>query len=329
MTLVYPVDELSRIAEVRRASIALANDEGLDKALSGNAAVVVTEICTNLVKFGKQAEVFLSPLSHTGTPGLEILAIDRGPGMADVAQCLADGYSSATTPGTGLGAIARLSTEFDIYSQQPQGSVLVARIRQPLFSKTLVGAAVKPVEGEQECGDAWAFRKTKDEAAFIVADGLGHGPMAAKASTQAVAAFRRCRNLAPTAVLGAVHDALQGTRGAAVAVACVNRKSSTVKYAGTGNISGVLTEAGHVVQMVSHNGTAGYGAPRFQEFSYPFAEETLLVMHSDGLHTTWNLDDYPALRRRDPSVLAGIVYRDAARMRDDACVVVAFIGSSS
>ena len=126
---VIPVDDVSRVGEVRRAALDLARAEGLDESLSGNLALVSTEICTNLLKHARGGEVFLTPLSDRNASGVEILAIDRGPGMADLAQCLADGYSSGASPGTGLGAISRLSQEFDIYTERDKGTVMVSQIR--------------------------------------------------------------------------------------------------------------------------------------------------------------------------------------------------------
>lgn len=325
MTQVYPVDELSRIGEIRRASSAIAREEGLDETLTGNAALVVTEIGTNLLKHAKQGEVFLSTLSDRSEPGIEILAVDRGPGM-DVNQCLADGYSSATTSGTGLGAILRLSQEFDIYSEAGKGTVLVARVRQRDSPKTITGGVLRPMTGEGVCGDAWGFRQQDQEAALIVADGLGHGMLAARASIEAISVFRRRPDLSPMATLQQVHGSLRATRGAAVAVAHVDRLASEVRYAGIGNISGVLVGKDKSTTMISHNGTAGYHSPRLQEFSYPMAEQAIIVMHSDGLHSGWTLDSHPGLRRRDPSVIAGVLYRDLTRNRDDACVVVLKIG---
>ena len=300
----------------------MSQDEGLDQALAANAALISTEICTNVLKHAGHGEVFLSTLSDRAVPGIEILAIDRGPGMTDVAQCLSDGYSSARTAGTGLGAIARISQEFDIYSERNKGTVLVAEVRGETRVRTAVGAVVKPISGEDVAGDAWAFRQLDHGMALIVADGLGHGLMAARASAEAISAFRRTTEWAPVALLNRVHASLRGTRGAAVAVACVDQAGS-VRYAGLGNVSGVVVGPGKPVVMVSHNGTAGFHAPRLQEFSYSVPEEAFLVMHSDGLMTNWNLDNYPGLRRRHPSIIAGVLYRDASRNRDDICVVVA------
>jgi anti-sigma regulatory factor (Ser/Thr protein kinase) len=335
VTRIFPVDDPSRVAEIRRAATAIAREEGLHETLVGHVALVATEVCTNLLKHATNGEVFLSALSDRSEPGIEILAVDRGPGMTDVARCLADGYSSAKTSGTGLGAIARLSQEFDIYSEQGRGTVLVARIHGPKVARTRIGAVLKPITGEEVCGDAWAFSKRQDGLNLIVADGLGHGPLAARASAEAIAAFRRSGEMAPTAVLQEVHRALRGTRGAAVAVASVDQAGSKVRYAGIGNIGGVLAGVGKPLLMISHNGTAGYHSPRLQEFSYPLPEEALIVLHSDGLHTSWNLDGYPGLRRCDPSLIAGVLYRDFTRHRDstsnrdDVCVVVAKTGGAS
>jgi anti-sigma regulatory factor (Ser/Thr protein kinase) len=325
LTHAFPVDDASRVAEVRRATAALAQAEGLDEILAANAALVATEICTNLLKHAKQGEVLLSPLSDRAEPGIEILAIDRGPGMTDIAGCLVDGFSTASSSGTGLGAIARLSQEFDIHSDQPRGTVLVARIRRPECVRTKISGVVKPMIGEDLCGDSWDFYERDGVISIIVADGLGHGVMAARASAEAIAAFRRSDGDLPKAILERVHGSLRSTRGAAVAVAHIDRALATVSYAGVGNVAGQLVGGVKPQILVSHNGTAGYHSPRLQEFSYVLPEVALLVMHSDGLHSRWNLDDYPGLRRRHPSIVAGVLYRDAARHRDDACVVVAKI----
>ena len=325
---VIPVDEVSRVGEVRRAALDLARAEGLDESLSANLALVSTEICTNLLKHARGGEVFLTSLSDRNASGVEILAIDRGPGMADLAKCLADGYSSGVSPGTGLGAVTRLSQEFDVYTERDKGTVLVSRVRSGVPAPTPVGGIVKPVAGETLSGDAWAVVERDGALALIVADGLGHGVDAARASAVAISAFRSATDLTPANLLKQVHGALRGTRGAAVAVAYIDLFGRRLRYSGIGNIAGVISHAGKPVFMVSHSGTAGYDSPRFQEFSYPLPDEALVIMHSDGMHTSWRLDSYPGLRRSHPSVIAGVLYRDATRVRDDVSVVVVKTGGA-
>jgi len=124
-------------------------------------------------------------------------------------------------------------------------------------------------------------------------------------------------------LLEEVHLALRHTRGAAVAISLIESSNRSVRFAGLGNITGVLLGGVRPQFMTSHNGTAGLGARTVQEFAYNLPAEGVIVMHSDGLSTSWTIDAYPGLIRRHPSIIAGVLYRDASRRRDDSCVLVA------
>ena len=310
-------------------AIALANEEGLDAACAANAGLIATEMATNLLKHAREGEIQIARLSPQGFPGLDLLSIDRGPGILDLQKCFADGFSTAGTPGTGLGAVARNSGVFDAYSEHGKGTVIMSRIvgrgkrADNLEDGLIIGSAGRPVSGEEVSGDSWAVRESPQASFFIVADGLGHGVHAAQASQEAISAFRTSFETTPAAILQRVHRALRGTRGAAVAIAKVDRKERRIYYAGIGNISGLILGSAKAQQMISHNGTAGHEALRFQEFVYPFPESAILIMHSDGLTTSWNLDAYPGIRRHHPAIIAATLYRDATRKRDDVCVVAA------
>ncbi len=185
------MEEPSRVSEVRRSAQTMAREQGMDETMCGRVAVIATELCTNLLKHASEGEVFLSELTGSAEPGIELIALDRGPGMADVSACVADGFSTSQTAGTGLGAVARLSQTLDIYSQPALGTVVVAQIGGSAGSAHFdVGGIVKPMHGEDVSGDAWAYREQDGKLTVIVADGLGHGIMAARASAEAVAAFR-------------------------------------------------------------------------------------------------------------------------------------------
>ncbi len=322
MNHVFPVDDPNRVGEVRRAADSMARGEGLDDSKRANLALVVTEVCTNVWKHAGGGEVYLATLSdRLSTPGIEIVAVDRGPGMSNVNDCLKDGYSTSNTAGTGLGAISRLAADWDIYSEPGLGTAVMARVTPASSSEMTVGGVVKPLAGEDVSGDGWAARESEGELTVMVADGLGHGIMAARASAEAAAAFRGSSGSKPSALLYDIHRALRGTRGAAVAVMQLTHADRTISFAGLGNIGAVIAAPGKSQSMISHAGTAGYGTPRIQEFSYQVPEAGLVVMHSDGLTTSWTLDSYPGLLRRKPSIIAAILCRDATRGRDDTCVV--------
>jgi hypothetical protein len=139
----------------------------------------------------------------------------------------------------------------------------------------------------------------------------------------AVEAFERARGRPPAGVIETVHAALRSTRGAAVGVAAVDLRRRLVTFAGVGNVAGTIVGGAHDRQMVSHAGIAGHDARRIAEFTYPWPEHGLLVLASDGLVTHWDLRRYPGLVGCDPAVIAGVLYRDFTRGRDDVTVVVA------
>jgi hypothetical protein len=186
-----------------------------------------------------------------------------------------------------------------------------------------------PIAGESVCGDAWAVEHDEGRVYCLVADGLGHGPLAAEAAVAAVRSFRKQPRTDPADILQTAHRALAGTRGAAVAVAEVDAPGGRLRYAGVGNISGCLLSAGSCRSLVSHNGTLGHEARRFQTFDYPFPKGATLVMHSDGLGSRWSLAPYPGLAGRDPALLAGVLYRDFRRGRDDVTVLVARVAGGA
>jgi hypothetical protein len=159
----------------------------------------------------------------------------------------------------------------------------------------------------------------------MVADGLGHGPLAADAAEAGAAAFEADPFASLTEILQSSDRRMRGTRGAAMAAARFAAASGLVKYAGVGNIAGHLRGGGEKSGrgLVSHNGTLGVQVRKIQEFEYECPPRGVLVMHSDGLQGRWSFDPYPGLIQRHPAVIAAILYRDFARGPDDLTVVVA------
>jgi hypothetical protein len=249
--------------------------------------------------------------------------------MADVASCLRDGYSTAGTPGTGLGAVRRQATTFDIFTRVGRGTAVLARLqprRQPprgAPARVQVGAVCLSKPGETACGDAWSFAVDGNVCTLLLADGLGHGPLAAAASNLAVTTFARLGRRQPDDVIKAIHDALRVTRGAAVSVARLDFGGDLTTFCGIGNVSGNLLLGGAIRRMVTLNGTAGAAARRIQSFDYPLERGSVALLYSDGLVSSWTLEAYPGLLSRDPALIAGVLYRDFVRGRDDVTVVVA------
>ena len=330
VTAAYPVTELSQVAAARRAATILAERLGFSTTRAGQAALLASELATNLAKHAKRGEILLRPVTEsTGSEAacLEILAIDAGPGIADLAVSRRDGHSTAGTLGHGFGAIERQADFFQIYTQL-SGTVIVARLWRDVppapQSRFAIGAVHVSHPSEDICGDDWCARVRDDRIAMIVADGLGHGLPAHDAAREASAVFARLHEESPQRIVEDVHAALRSTRGAAVAVLAIDCVRGVARYCGVGNISGVILRPnGSRQSMVSQNGTAGHTASRIHEFNYPVPPGSSIVMASDGLGTHWDLAAYPGIRTRDASILAGVLYRDFSRRRDDVTVVVA------
>ena len=321
-----PVTESSQPAAARRAAVALAQDTGMDESAVANLALVVTELATNLVKHAKAGELLMRRLGAEGQEGVEVLSLDKGPGMSNVGLSLGDGYSTSGSPGTGLGAVLRTAGEFDLYSQRGKGTLVVARVFAPRRAVSRyaqsIGAVRQAKPGETVCGDSWIVRWFADGWVCAVADGLGHGVTASDAATAIIDAVRRAPSrLSPIEILEAAHQAAKSTRGAAFGVAVLDEAAGVVRFAGIGNITAVLMNGDERRHLVSYNGIVGHEYRKASEFSHPWQAQSVLLLHSDGIGTQWDLGRYPGLLARDPSLIAGVLYRDFLRGRDDATVV--------
>jgi anti-sigma regulatory factor (Ser/Thr protein kinase) len=335
----FSISHASEISAARRHCQQMAAILGFDETEAGKAAIVVTEAATNILKHARDGQILLTPVRRGAICGIEVLALDRGPGIVNLDQSLRDGISTTGTAGTGLGAMRRLAHEFDAYTRAGEGTVLrlcLWAASPPSDPESIAGTIVPEVEGrvqcgaiclpmasEEECGDAWGIVTRPEGATILVADGLGHGPDAAKASLAAVRVMHSRAALQPAQLLDAMHEALRATRGAAVAVLKLDTENESACFAGIGNISASVQEGEGRKQLVSHNGIVGNNMRKVQEFVVPWTVDALCVLCSDGIGTQWDLDAYPGLRHRHPALIAGVLYRDFMRSRDDATVVVA------
>ena len=324
-----PVLEQSQVGEARRAASRLATDHDLDETAVGRVAIIVTELGNNLWRHATKGRLLVGCRKTDEGCQLEVISIDSGPGM-DVARCLRDGYSSGSTPGTGLGAVRRLSTDFSVFSAPDKGTVILSRTWVPSAAAAHAPAPRAHVAyagiclaapGETVSGDAWDIRIAGGKAGVIVADGLGHGPGAAQASDEALKIFASATG-SPAAILERAHPLMRGTRGAAVSVAEIDARAGTVVYAGAGNICGRMISGIEDRSLMSQHGTLGLQIRKIQDVNYAWPDHAILVMHSDGLLTRWHLKDVGGLLQCDPSVIAAWLIRDFTRGNDDITVVV-------
>jgi anti-sigma regulatory factor (Ser/Thr protein kinase) len=319
-----PVDDLAAAGGVRRAAAALGIEAGLSEGVRSSLALIATEMATNLARHADEGMIVLRLCRVDDRRGVEIAAFDRGPGIANLEQSTRDGYSTGGTLGIGLGAIGRMATTVDTYTQPGRGTVLVASVWEPsTVDETWMSGVSRPMPGETMCGDGFAGRNVDGRRQLLLCDGLGHGSPAALASQAVMRAFAGAPNLGPKKLLEYVHDRIRGTRGAVVAVADLDPEVPTVRFAGVGNIAAFTMTDGQRKVMVSLPGIVGHQVREMREFTYVLPAGGLLVLHSDGLSDRWDAADYPGLTDHSPAVIALTLLRDAAKRRDDAAIIVA------
>jgi Stage II sporulation protein E (SpoIIE) len=281
-------------------------------------------MCSNQLKHGGGGELLARTLQRDEQRGLELLALDKGPGMHDVAKCLRDGFSTSGSPGTGLGAIERLSQQFDVYSQPERGTAVMSQIwlgARSQRSPVEIGAIVIPKAGETACGDAWCHTERVGGVLVMGVDGLGHGPAAARAAHDACQVFEAEKYKTPALIMSKVHDGLRASRGAAVTVIDVDWLQGRANAASIGNVLATIVDDQRTRHVVSDNGIVGHAVPRIREMSYECPPHALVILHSDGI-ASWHHDRYPGLMQHHCALIAGVLYRDYNRGRDDALVVV-------
>lgn len=330
METTVEVSDHSAVSEVRRLVAELARKQGMSDADSGRAALVATEAATNLVKYGKHGAIAVSAFSEWGTSGVQIIAVDKGPGFANFAASSRDGHSTGGSLGIGLGSIMRASDVFDVYTVQEQGTAVLSRIVKGAVKPVvaigalLTGSRSAPKPGQIECGDAWSFARKGRWQRLCVVDGLGHGPQAATAAARALEVFQASTERdTPLDILARAHVALKPTRGAVMAVLAIDTEAGSYSFSGVGNIAALFSTGAVTQHLLSVDGVVGYGTRTLRQQDGLWTPDCAAILCSDGLSTRWNLVRYPGLLHRHPALVASVLYRDFARDTDDALCLVA------
>ena len=314
----------SLVGEARRLGVRLGQLAGLGAEVCSRIALVATELAPNLVKHAQGGEILVRVFSEGGRTGVEITSVDRGPGMERPEDCFRDGYSTAGSPGTGLGAVRRLSDFNEVYSLPGAGTVIVARVSVPggSLATAETGLLHAAALHETVCGDAIVVAADGRRVTVLAADGLGHGPHAAAAAGEAARVFLEDPLRPLPDLMARLHGALQKTRGAAIALVRLDAVGRELEFCGVGNMITVVARHGASKMLGSAGGIVGQMMPRHPPTMLAWQEHDTLVMHSDGLHAAGKTLAFPGLLARHPAVIAGMLYGQQKRGRDDASVLV-------
>lgn len=315
------VAEPSSAAAARAAGMSLARQAGFAALRADQLALAVSEAASNLHKHAQDGQLLLQICHGPDGDGIELVTIDSGPGVRDVRAVLRDGHSTAGTLGIGLGTIRRMADWCEIYSVPGRGTVLSARFWPGASPPPPAsGGLIRPITGESECGDAFAVIRSGGQSTSVMCDGLGHGPLAAIAAKEAIAAVMEAPPGPPAVLLERVHQRLGKTRGGAVAIAQAD--GEVLRYAGLGNIAGWMLAGDARTGLPSVPGIAGHRARTIRQFEYQMPAGAVVIMHSDGVSGRWDISQLPRLAQEDPLVIAAALLTVAGTRRDDAGVLV-------
>lgn len=298
---------------------------GLDEAGADHAALATAELAGNAQRHGTGGTLVLQPAADAA--GVDVVALDRGPGITDWKRSFTDGYSTADRSlGAGLGAVTRVATTVTGCAETGKGTVVSARIGSPGLAAR-VSALGWPCRGERVNGDAWSWVVGDSGVFAILADGLGHGPAAAAASAVAVADPAELATAELPDVLLRLHARLRGTRGAAVTVVRLRPAADGTAHellvAGVGNVAAaVVGPDGSVRRTLIQSGTAGLAVRTPVQTITPVPAGSAVVLHTDGLLTSWDLKGRGRAVSSPPGVLAAVLLRDFERGTDDTGVLV-------
>jgi anti-sigma regulatory factor (Ser/Thr protein kinase) len=325
----FPADDRSYFSLIKKEIHRLATDAGLTAARISELDLIVAEMTSNLFKYSNDGELLLGVFHNGGSPYIELISIDNGPGMINPAKMMQDGMSTTNTLGHGLGSMKRLSDTFELYSQIGWGTIVLSRVyHDPEKVKDKTELIMRPIivfkPGEKTSGDGFTYKKTDKYIKLMLADGLGHGPEANLAVNEAANAFKVFPDYSPTETIRFIHSSIKKTRGAVMNILGYDFSTKTWASAGVGNIAARMFGPVSFKNHMSYNGIVGHNIPgTMNDQLYPLEEYNQVMLCSDGIKTRIDMARYPMMYKYDLTILAAAIYKDHARRNDDMSVVIA------
>lgn len=339
--LSFPIDNESDIGVCRRKSAALASQIGFNQVKTGEIAIVVTELVTNVLKHGGgKGKLLMCQLeSSLDQKAIEIWCCDNGSGIQDINKAIQDGYSETSSLGLGLGTIRRFSDELvinpdnskidDSFLTDLQNFENCIRSRKWLPTKQWAGnnqkistgASSRSKPGEKLNGDAYVINHvSNDICVAAVIDGLGHGKDANMASQLARQTIIQKAELPLDVLMQTIHQSIRGTRGTTIGLVSINTLEQKISFSGIGNIESFLINKKEKKNLLSFGGIMGHNMRTPRVFEFPFRPGDYVCMYSDGITSRWKPEDLDW--SVPPQQNAELILNQFARSNDDATVLI-------
>lgn len=318
-----PITAEPHVMQARGAARRMAAGMGFDERGIGEIETTVSELATNLLSHRTvNGAITLKPLMRETGAGMEILASDQGPGIADLEKALRGGESSAGTLGIGLSGARRLMDEFVISSIPGRGTLVTARKWLPGAASYFMNCSVisRPKAGEEVSGDAWYVKRFPDGVFLAVIDALGHGPKANEAAQKTLEVVSGMHAEPLERIVAVCDEGLRNTRGSAMAICRADFTRQRLEHLSIGNVETRVYGSPSPVHPICFNGTLGMIMESHRVMEYPFARNAIIVMFSDGISGRFDLTSGDLLK--SPQQLATSIFEGFAKGTDDATILV-------
>lgn len=336
------IENESDIGVCRRKSVAVARQIGFDEIKTGEIAIMVTELVSNVMKHGGgKGKMLICQLNKNQQyKAIEIWCYDQGEGIQNFEQSLTDGFTDKNSLGIGLGSIRRFSDELEINPPAPgEFSGLLHTgsggfghcIRTLKWLPSLkwlgtnrslqTGAASRSKPGEMLNGDAYVINHiSATQTIAAVIDGLGHGKEAHLASNLAKEQILLKAELPVDALMNQLHRATRGTRGSVAGILKIDTETHKLLFSGIGNIEGFVLTSDGKKNLISYGGIIGHNMRTPRIFEFNFQPGDFVCLFTDGITSRWSSEDLNW--NNHPQQIAEYILNQFARLNDDATVLI-------
>lgn len=324
----------SALVLLRSKLFAIANRLGVPDLKRENMLLVAAELATNSIKHAGgrgMIQIWQQP-----GPVLDIVSLDYGPGIANLAQAEQDGYSSSNTFGKGLGAIRRLSDESYVYTQSRMtdqttkwsGTVFLARFNIASNPDQLLGEKIgifsRSLSDTRYNGDRIYLHKRGGRLRWLHLDGLGHGEEAQKATANL--ATHVAHNDHVEAVLEGVGEQLVRTRGAVAAVCELDFSSRDMQLLGVGDMHAHIYDQDEMQLVSFAPGILGREHRTTTPYQTKLARRGMIITASDGIRRNWDTGNFAGIFNQHPQLIAYTLGNIMGRISDDQSICVSSVG---
>lgn len=328
-----PTQNESTLVLLRSKLFAIAKRLNIPDLRREDILLVAAELATNNIKHAGGRGM----IQVWQQPGvLDIVSLDYGPGIVDIAQAEQDGFSTANTFGKGLGAIRRLSDESYFYSQPKgtgqvtkwSGTVFLARFHLGSDRNGALGDGIglfsRSLSDMRYNGDRIYLQREDGRLRWLHLDGLGHGAEAQSATSNLASHIAQHEDI--EAILGAVDRQLMTTRGAVAAVCEIDMTRNDLRMLGVGDMHARVCEKDEMQHIVFAPGILGREHRATTPFRLRLGKRSVVVTASDGIRRNWDVGNFVGLFNQHPQLIAYTLGNIMGRVSDDQSICVSVIG---